>query len=243
MATSKPKTHKGYQLRAHDPVRRALLALLAVVLLGLAAGSIYWAGYRSANGVTARERSELNDLRSQVAYLNKRNQDLTDTAARLGRSGEIDREAARRVQKNLNEMETRLTNLNEQLAFYRSIVTPSSDQAVNLQRFRLQHAESGKGYSFNLVLTQAMRRGAEARGRVTAEIEGQQGGKSHTLDIGKLSKVNLSFAFKYYQRFQGGFELPAGFSPQKIVISVRPSTRSLKGAEKTYTWKEALKGG
>lgn len=236
--------HKGYRLSTHDPVRRALLAVLAVVLLGAAGAAIYWAGYQSANGITAHERSQLNELQSQVAFLTKRNQELTDTAARLGRSGEIDREAARRVQKNLNDMEARLSNLNEQVAFYRSIVSPSSDQAgVNLQHFEVQHADSGKGYSFKLVLTQAMRRGAVARGRVTAEIKGQQGGKPRTLDIAKLSKVNMLFAFKYFQNFQGSFQLPAGFAPRKIVISVHPTTRNLKGTEKTYAWNQALKGG
>lgn len=244
MARSRAKTHKGYRLSAHDPVRGALLALLAVVLLGVAGAAIFWAGYRSADGITARERSQLDELQSQVAYLTKRNNELTDTAARLGRSGEIDREAARRVQKNLNEMEARLANLNEKLAFYRSIVSPSSDPArVNLQHFGLQPTESGKGYSFKLVLTQAMRRGAEARGHVTAEIEGRQGGKAQALDLVKLSKVNMNFAFKYFQDFQGSFQLPAGFAPEKIVISVRSSTRNLKGTEKTYTWNEALKGG
>jgi hypothetical protein len=244
MAVSKGKTHKGYRLRAHDPVRRVLLALLAVVLLGVAAAAIYWAGYQSANGITARERSQLQELKSRASYLTIRNQELTDQAARLGRSGEIDREAARRVQKNLNEMEARLASLNEQVAFYRSIVSPGSDQAgVNLQHFEIQHAASGKGYSFKLALTQAMHHDARAKGHVSAEIQRLQDGKSHTLDLSKLAQINMSFSFKYFQNFQGSFRLPSGFVPENIVISVRPSTRNLKGTEKTYAWNEALKGG
>jgi hypothetical protein len=237
-----PTTHKGYQLRAHDPVRRALLAAVAVALLVLAALAIYWAGYRTAVGLTARERSALTELKTRAAYLEQRNQELTDKAARLGRSAEIDREAARRVQQNLNQMETRLTKLSEELAFYRSIVSSAGAEAgLHLQRFQLR--PSGKGYSFSLVLAQLQSSGRQVRGEVRAQIEGTQDGKPRTLDMAKLAQLNLNFTFKYFQDFEGSFELPKGFSPAKVVVSVHPSSRKLKRIEKTYSWAEALNGG
>lgn len=244
MASRKPTTHKGYRLQAHDPVRGLALASVAVALLVLAGAAMYSAGYRAANETTARERIELGKLKDQVRYLTDRNKELTTQAARLGRSGEIDRAAAKRVQKSLNEMETRLASMSEELAFYRSIVAPSGGETkFHLQRFQLRRAASGGGYGFSLVLAQMQSKGLRADGRITAAIEGRQDGRPRTLDLASLAHVNLSFAFKYFQDFEGTFALPAGFTPEKVVITVHSSTRGLAGIEKSYTWDEALKGG
>lgn len=245
MAASKPKAHRGYRLQTHNPVKRAVAAVVAVVVLMLAAAIFYWSGYRAATAMPAQERHELTDLKGQVKYLTKRNQELTDLAARLGRSGQIDKEAASRVQKSLNDLEAQLASANEELAFYRSIVSPSGDdKAVHVQRFQLKPAASKGRYSFSLVLTQMMRRRTiEAKGNIVAEIVGQQGGKARTLNLSHLTKVNMRFAFKYFQDFEGAFTLPAGFTPEKIVIKVRSDTHNLKGTQKTYSWGQALKGG
>lgn len=235
-----PTRHKGYQLRAYNPARRALLAGVVVALLALAAAVIYWAGYRTADGLTAHERDALSELKTRVTYLDQRNQSLTDQAARFGRNAEIDREAARRVQQTINQMETRLTKLNEELAFYRSIVSSAGTEAgLGLQRFQLR--PSGKGYSFSLVLARLKSPGREVRGKVQARIEGVEGGKARTLDMNKLAGQQLNFAFKYFQKIEGHFKLPKGFSPETILITLRPGSRGIRRIEKTYGWAEALK--
>ncbi|APZ41894.1 DUF6776 family protein [Acidihalobacter ferrooxydans] len=236
---------KGYELRMRRPLRKGLLALFAVALLVLAGVLIYRAGYRAGTNLSQQDRAELSALKTQAVYLSERNQTLTDLAARLGRSAEIDRAAAQRVQRSLNDMEAQLTSLNEELAFYRSIMSPS-DQSAGLQLQRLQLARvtpAGRAYTFNIVLTQLQRGGGLAQGRVTARIQGLRGGKPETLDMGKLAQLRLVFSFRYFQDFEGSFELPTGFAPRTIEIVVRPSSRRLKEIRKTFTWADALKGG
>lgn len=230
---------KGYELRVHHPMRKRLGIVLAAVLLVAAGAGLYLAGYRASGMVSKHMRSELSELRAQVTYLQKRNGELLDKSAQLGRAGEIDREAMRRVQSMLNQMQGKLADLTEELSFYRSIVSPHKlKPGLHLQHFQVTGG-AGRQYSYRLVLTQVQDKHRVVKGKIAVQILGQIGGKAKTLTLSQIGAGSMDFSFRYFHAFSGGFALPSGFSPQQIEIRVTPFTRHVAGVEQTVSWKQA----
>ncbi|WP_156782142.1 DUF6776 family protein [Acidihalobacter aeolianus] len=184
-------------------------------------------------------RSELSQLRTQVSYLQKRNSALLDKSAQLGRAGEIDREAMRRVQAMLNQMQGKLADLTEEVSFYRSIVSPHKlKPGLHLQHFQITGGQS-KQYRYRLVLTQVQDKHRVVKGKIAVQILGQMGGKAKTLDLNQMGAGTMDFSFRYFHAFSGGFALPAGFTPEQIDIRVTPFTRHVAGVEQKVSWKQA----
>lgn len=235
----RPST-RAYELRSHNPVRNRLGLALALVLLISAGVGLYWAGYHASGVASAHMRAALSKLRNQVDYLQQRNQQLLGNSAQLGRSGEIDREAMRRVQAMLNQMQGKLADLTEEVSFYRSIVSPSKlKPGLHLQRFALTATGTRHGFRYHLVLTQVQDKHAVVKGRVSVQIVGQSNGRAKTLDMAALAGGELDFSFRYFHDFSGNFSLPDGFVPQRVEIKVTPFTRKVAGVEQKVTWKQA----
>ncbi|AOV17734.1 hypothetical protein BJI67_12335 [Acidihalobacter aeolianus] len=189
--------------------------------------------------VAGHMRSELSQLRTQVSYLQKRNSALLDKSAQLGRAGEIDREAMRRVQAMLNQMQGKLADLTEEVSFYRSIVSPHKlKPGLHLQHFQITGGQS-KQYRYRLVLTQVQDKHRVVKGKIAVQILGQMGGKAKTLDLNQMGAGTMDFSFRYFHAFSGGFALPAGFTPEQIDIRVTPFTRHVAGVEQKVSWKQA----
>ncbi|OBS08584.1 hypothetical protein Thpro_022834 [Acidihalobacter prosperus] len=224
-------------------MRKGVALALALMLLCAAGVGLYWAGYRASGTASTHVREELSQLSSQVDYLQKRNQELLDKNAQLGRAGEIDREAMRRVQTMLNQMQGKLADLTEEVSFYRSIVSPSKlKPGLHLQRFEVNAGAAKREYRYHLVLTQAQDKHKVVKGRVDVQIVGRSGAQTKTLDMGKLAGNGLDFSFRYFHDFSGSFTLPEGFVPQRVEIKVTPFTRRVAGVTQTVTWKQAMTG-
>ena len=236
-------TTSGYKLHSHNPVR-SLFGLLVAFLLLVAAGfGLYWVGYHASGKDAVTIRAEVAKLREQVSYLQQRNQTLIDKNAQLGRAGVIDREAIGRVQTMLNKMQDKLADLNEEVSFYRSIVSPSKlKPGLHLQHFQLNLGSGGDEFNYHLVLTQVQDKHNIVKGRVSVHIIGQSAGHKKMLSMAKLATTSLSFSFHYFQDLTGGFVLPKGFVPQRVEIKVTPFTRQVAGVTKTVTWDQAIKG-
>ncbi len=137
--------------------------------------------------------------------------------------------------------------LNEELSFYKGIVSPSqTKRGLFIQKFRVSAGERIRKYYYKLVLTQVRSNNKLARGKVKLKIAGEKGGKQVTLSLSELTGQGndlLSFSFKYFQSFEGDLVLPVGFSPSNLNITVAPKTRKLDTIKKSYAWSEALTGG
>ncbi len=225
-------------VKRHAP-RRAVLLWTGTVLgtlLGIwgtfEAGRML-AGYSVISA--ARERiaqsGEIADLRSK----------LRDTEARLATAEvarRVDHEAEAQVEKSLAELQSRLGEATQELAFYRSVVNPNDGAlGMRVQRLRVQPALAPRHYRVRLVLMQAARQEAVTAATADFTVDGLRGGHATSLplsEIGTSSRV-LNFSFRYFQELETEIELPADFVPQNIQVEVRPA----KGASpirQAYPW-------
>lgn len=236
----------GYRVHRHDPLKRRLQVLAALVLLAVAGVFLYRLGFTMSGYERDRAVQERTRLLEQIAFLEQRNEELTRQVAGLQRSQVISKQANAQVTQALNEMEAKMLELKEELSFYRSIVSPSSMEAgLHVQSFRLEPGEGAGEYLYKLVLTLVRGNNRVARGDIDLIVEGLQDGVPVTLSLKQLSPQGsdrLRFSFKYFQSVEGVIALPEGFEPQRVAIHVTPNSRRLQSVQQSYDWAAILVG-
>ena len=48
--------------------------------------------------------------------------------------------------------------------------------------------------------------------------------------------AQLSYQFQYFENIEVEFALPGGFSPERVVVDVRPAGRNVPPAAQTVLW-------
>lgn len=238
MTPRRPKMKK-LVVRHHNPVR------LTVVLVGLALTAVL-VGWGLLEYARARAGFDFDTLREEAQLLNDTNERLRITIAGLReqqavleRSHQIEREADKQLEETVAGLQEEISELKGELAFYRGIVTPGeSSGGLRVQAFEVGDNGLERGYRYKLVLTQVLKNDTVVRGRADVSIEGTQEGRMTALDLAKLGggKGDLEFKFKYFQNFEGDFQLPAGFSPHRVVVKVTPRDMRNKPVEKMFNW-------
>ena len=226
-------------VKRHAP-RRAVL-LWAGTVLGTLLGvwGTFEAGRMMAGySILSAERERL----ARSAELRDLTATLRDTESKLAMAEvarRVDHEAQTQVEKSLAELQSRLGEANQELAFYRSVVSPSDGMlGMRVQRLRIQPSLAPRRFRLRLVLMQAARQEAVTAATADFTVVGLRGGHATSLplsEIGTSSRV-LNFSFRYFQELETEIELPADFVPQNIEVEVRP-TKGASPIRQSYPWK------
>ncbi len=180
---------------------------------------------RLARGAEIRDlTAKLRDTESKLA--------MAEVARR------VDHEAQSQVEKSLSELQSRLGEATQELAFYRSVVNPSDGiLGMRVQRLRIQPALAPRRFRVRLVLMQAARQETVTAASADFTVEGLRGGHATSLplsEIGTASRV-LNFSFRYFQELETEIELPADFVPRSVEVEVRP-TKGASPIRQAYPW-------
>lgn len=172
------------------------------------------------------ERSVSEDLRQQVVYLEQ--------------SQQIDRAACEQVRESLKALQAQVVGLQEQVVFYRSIVSPDEARVgVRIYDFRVASAGADR-FSYELTLIQSARQDRRIRGQVRITVEGRTEEGEARIDVPPPgSEGDLLFSFRYFQEFSGSFVLPSGFTPLRATVSIRADGRG-NAIEDVYDWERIL---
>jgi hypothetical protein len=223
----------------HTP-RRSVLLFAATLIGGLLGvwGTFEAGRLLAGYSVVAAERERL----AKSAEIRDLSAKLRDAESRLAMeevARRVDREAQSQVEKSLAELQARLGEATQELAFYRSVVNPSDGiLGMRVQRLRVQPMIAPRHYRVRLVLVQAARQEVVTAATADFTVDGLQGGHAASLplsEIGTSSRV-LNFSFRYFQEVETEIELPADFVPQTVQVEVRLA----KGASpirQAYPWK------
>jgi len=236
----------GYRLHHHDPLKKRFKALLAIALLGGAGWGLYQLGYLESGFDEQRTADQLQAFRERVSYLEQQNQRLTQALAQFERAQGIESEATVQLSSALTAMESEMLELREELAFYRSIVSPSKmEPGLHVQSFQVERGEAEGQYHYKLVLTLVRGNNRVARGGVEMQVAGVMDGEPRTYTLAELDPgtKELNFSFKYFQSIEGSLTLPAGFQPGKVELKVDATDRRLDDIETSYEWNTTLVGG
>lgn len=209
------------------PRRRGARSALAIVVPAAALAVAWYVGGWQSSPQEAQLRERLRDVERTLAERTGQNATLEERLAVATRADQVSREANQALERTLAEREEEISGLRADLEFYERLVGGSARQGLRVHEFRLRPIAGTRGFGFVLTLTQNLRRGAAVNGEVTVAIEGVRDGK-----VARLSWTDLiqdpgarpmPFAFKYFQRLDGSFVLPDGFTPTRVLVDGKGS--------------------
>jgi hypothetical protein len=181
------------------------------------------AGLRAA--LTARE-TEVAKLRREVAEL--------DT---LKVAQERERQE---VSRTIGELQAEVARQSQQLEFLRGVVGRAGPAAeVTIRQVRVIASAAPGRYRLRIALAQPGRPDRTVAGSVRVGVEGQRGGRTVRLDLREVTAqrvAQLPYRFQYFENIEVEIVLPNGFSPERVVVDVRPAGRNVPPAAQTVLW-------
>jgi len=214
----------------------------AIIVAMLAGGYLLFEFGRMQAGYNLVETSaEKQELRDVITRLEEQIVGLKQEIALLETNREVDREAYHVVEANLAELEQKIQEQSNAIAFYRGIISPKDGgRGLRVQEMKLTRGRDDRHYSVRLVLVQMMQHDRSVKGEVDFSLEGAQDGVATNYELEQLLPEDGSsswpFAFRYFQDFDRELVLPAGFQPEKINIEVISRTRSIASVKQSFDW-------
>lgn len=234
-------------VKNHKPWRRPLLVGLVTAAIAIGAWALYSytrattvSDFESARAARQALESERRDLMRQLRDSRSEAQKLREQLVFLQRSQDIDEQACATVRESLVELQSEVSDLQEQVAFYRGIVSPGESRVgVRVYDFKVHPVEPEGAMRYELVLIQSVRHDRRVKGRVEIKIQGTRDDQAASVSLGEVetdSSRKLLFSFKYFQEFSGEFRLPEGFEPLRVTIAVIADGTEQGGVEDVYDW-------
>lgn len=232
-------------IKARPVWKTRLLQVLVILFLVVLCVGILEYGRIQGGYDRQLSRQALEQLEGTVLERDSLITRLREEKAIQQRSTQIEREAYKRLEGTVNELRAQLSEQEEELTFYRGIISPKNANAgLRIDDFELGEGAQPNSYHYKLVLTQVLNNSVAVSGTVDIRLEGTVEGKEKLVDIKEISvgdTPSLKFRFKYFQNLEGDIVLPEGFIPGKIIVKVIPRGSKHKRLEKSIDWPQLEK--
>jgi hypothetical protein len=211
------------------------LLLLAAAYLSFELGR-YQAGYSVLD-----HRRETAALAESLRREQASNEELRRQLAIAATSGEIDRETYSQVESNLGDLQAKIQAQEEELVFYRGIVSPQDGVAgLRIQSLEVLPGDAERRYLLRLVLVQAIVHSRRVSGTVKLQLEGIQDGQMAAFDAAELAVgddgYDMDYEFRYFQGLEAELALPLGFEAQRINVEIWPNETRAEHVNETFEW-------
>ena len=215
--------------------------LVIVVLVAVGGYLVYEFGRIQAGYDLVDAASERRAYEERIDALEDEISVLKEQVALLDTHREIDREAYREVEASLTELQAKIQEQRDAIAFYRGIVSPADgNKGLRVQDLKLTRGKNEREYNIRLVLVQALKHDRKVSGNVNLSIEGDLDGVEKAFTYAELlpeeAEATWAFSFRYFQDFNRQVVLPDGFTPQRVKVEVESKTRSISSIEESFAW-------
>ncbi|MGB1062044.1 MAG: DUF6776 family protein [Ketobacter sp.] len=216
-------------------------AALGLAVLLLVAGGFFVAGYYQGIREKLHVLDERAELQRETKELSKTLSQLQEQAAILKHGSELERQASERVRKENIGLQNRVSELEEAVTFYKSIMAPrKNDKGLRIERLELSTTFNKRRFKYKVVMTQVADNSSYISGNVTMNLLGVRGGTKESLSFEELSeemdKSGISFKFRYFQNVDGEIVVPGGFVPEQIEVIAQSKGRKATRLEKRFDW-------
>jgi hypothetical protein len=219
--------------------RYILLAGIAslVLLVGLIS---YELGQSRAGFSRINAQEDVTVLEAVKKTLAKQNKELSEQIAVLETSVKIDREAYRKVESQLVDLQSRILEQQESIEFYKGIVNENDGTGLRIQDFQISQGLGEREFDLRLVLAQAFRSTKLVSGKVEMVVEGLQEGEPVRLPITKLvvdsDSGKMAYSFRYFQDMKAEVVIPPDFIPERVHVIVHSKGKNSKSVEDFFVW-------
>ncbi len=238
-----PSSRPGSQVmkrRASDARVRwyvgiGLAALVVACYLVFETGRLM-AGHNLVEAAAERRahRQEVGRLQAELSTLREKvTQQATDQ--------KTDKEAYAEVERGLDELQAKIQEQREAIAFYRGIISPADSNAgLRVQDFQVVRGPDEAHYRLRLVLVQAKQHHREIYGSVRLTVDGARNGEVVSYPLRQLladgERKSWNYGFRYFQDFERDLRLPDGFSPLTVNIELVPKGAGNVGLKQSFPW-------
>ena len=226
----------------YRPGQRLFLLIASVLLISLGTLCGFGFGYYQIHKV---EESFKDGFLEQTILLNElsaENSELKRQVAMLERSGLLDQRVNETDQKTLSSLRDQLATLQQDLSFYKNVITKQNDDTrLTVSEWSLKRISNSNRYRYKLALRQQDADGdTYLNGHVNVNLVGTQNGKNAVYSLSEVSKeqeqTDIKLRFKFFQNVEGELTLPDNFLPEyiKIVgVEINPVRKTI---DRDYPW-------
>lgn len=184
---------------------------------------------------------EVTRLTARIAALEGEVRGLDEARIQLETTAMTEQETYREVSGTLRELQEKIQEQREAIAFYRGIISPEeSESGLRIQGLEVVRGTEPDHYRLRMVLVQVKRHHRQVYGKVQLSVDGAMNGEVVSLPYARLLPSNASerwnYGFRYFQDFERELRMPEGFTPQRINVELAPSGRGNKGIRQTFDW-------
>ncbi len=216
---------------------RYALIVVPIIVFVLGVGAAYYHGLQANSGELEQAKKQLIEQSQRNEALSTRYEQIRESFAKLERQLHINDTAYSELRKDMELSNAKLTELNTELKFYRSIISPQDGkQGVRVQELAITPTEQAQTYRYKLVLIQTLQQENELSGTVGLTIKGEMDGQSQTIKHPAPGEKKMYAKFKYFQNFTGTLELPAAFKPLKVKVNLAVNRKKALIEDRWYSW-------
>tara|TARA_R110002110_G_C13470397_1_gene720528 strand:- start:5777 stop:6523 length:747 start_codon:yes stop_codon:yes gene_type:complete len=230
------------ELHARDRKRSQRLTVLTVLLvmsLILAAG--FYLGQTAAHSGMGIDPQDYRRMQVELPTLQAK---LDESLAALDveqTRREVDRASLEMLRSDIASRRDHIAALEEELAFYRGLMTPSASSEVLTVRTPELVALGLQGhFAYQILVQQEARKHPLLKGELRAEVVGTLRDLEVSYPLSELSEqladVSVPLRFRYFQAIEGELVLPEGFTPQYISVVARATAPRKTKVSKQFPW-------
>ncbi len=224
----------------YAPTRRWItIVLLSLLVAGGVYGMFEFGRYRAGFDVVAglKQRTALqNEIDTQDATISE----LRAKVAQLESSTVGQTREREEVQRTIGDLQAQVARANQELAFFRGIVTQNANSAeVKIQQARMVATSTANKFRVRVTLVQPMKPDSVVSGVVVLSVDGEVDGKPGRADFATLSggkRREIPFTFRYLENIEEEITMPPGMKPEQLLVEVRSSRRGSAPVQQSYVW-------
>ena len=204
----------------YSPRTKLIIVIGGVVALTAAVTLIYNYGLSMAGFERYSATRTQDSLANELKRIEDENRELRDSLARSQRNVQMLDVTHQELEKAVKQYSEENAKLREEANFYRNIISPADKKSgLRIQSLVIEPDGTNR-YRYKLVLIQALKHERIVYGNAVIVVNGMQAGTATQLRIPRAGDRAMNVNFKYFQEFEGRFELPGNFKPQSIKVQV-----------------------
>lgn len=225
----------------HRPWRGLLLSLCALfIAIILAVAGVYY-GYTRGTNENIDIRIERDRLSTTMNDLQVEMQILQQEFVNVEQASMVNRQALIEVQDMLVGLREINAQLEEDVLFYRQIMSPENDESgLAIGQLDLSATEEENQIRYHIELKQFADNENLISGYANVNILGLQNGNEVSFPLRSIApeenQLDIRLQFRYFQNIEGELILPEDFVPETVQILAVSQGEDAKTVQKNFVW-------